>query len=70
MERYVPRKAKDMGSPLDEDKAVILKKPATSSSRPNLLECKPSSHMVNVHDTTLYDFIMANLHLLDYGEAP
>ena len=26
--------------------------------------------MVNVHDTTVYNFIVANSHLLDYGEAP
>ena len=24
----------------------------------------------NIHDTTMYDFITANAHLLDYGEAP
>ena len=56
----------------DEDKAIILKKPATtSSSRPNcpFNKRKPSSHMVNVHDTTVYDFVVANVHLLDYGEA-
>ena len=32
-------------------------------------EREPSSHKVNVHDTTVYDSIVANAHLLDYGEA-
>ena len=55
----------------DEDKSVILSKPATVVTRQDQLsnECEPSSHKVNVHDTTVYDSIVANAHLLDYGEA-
>ena len=55
----------------DEDKAVILSKPATVVTRQDQLsnEREPSSHKVNVHDTTVYDSIVANAHLLDYGEA-
>ena len=74
----------------DEDKTVVLSKPATVMMRPNQPsnerelskpatvvtrrdqpsnEREPSSHMVNVHDTTVYDSIVANAHLLDYGEA-
>ena len=74
----------------DEDKAVVLSKPATVVVRPNQPsnerelsnhatvvmrrdqlsnEREPSSHKVNVHDTTVYDSIVANAHLLDYGEA-
>ena len=30
---------------------------------------EPSSHKANVHDTTVYDSIVANAHFLDYGEA-
>ena len=57
---------------LDADKADILKRPAANLSRPNRPsnECKPGGQKVNVHDTTVYDFIAANAHLLDYGEAP
>ena len=29
---------------------------------------KPNSHKVNIHETSVYDFIMANAHQLDYGE--
>ena len=56
----------------DADKAVILKRPAANLSRPNrpFNERKPDGQKVNVHDTTVYDFITANAHLLDYGEAP
>ena len=56
----------------DADKAVILKRPAANLSRPNRPsnEHKPDGQKVNVHDTTVYDFITANAHLLDYGEAP
>ena len=74
----------------DEDKAVVLSKPATVGMRPNQPsnerelskpatvvmrrdqlsnEHEPSSHKVNAHDTTVYDSIVANAHLLDYGEA-
>ena len=74
----------------DEDKAVMLSKPATVVMRRNQPsnerelskpatvvmrqdqpsnECEPSSHKVNVHDTTVYNSIVANTHLLDYGEA-
>ena len=74
----------------DEDKAVMLSKPATVVMRPNQPsnerelsksatgvmrrdqlsnERERSSHKVNVHDTTVYDSIVANAHLLDYGEA-
>ena len=57
---------------LDADKAVILKRPAANLSRPNRPsnERNPDGQKVNVHDTTMYDFITANAHLLDYGEAP
>ena len=56
----------------DADKAVILKRPAANLSRLNCPsnEHKPGSHKANVHDTTMYNFIAANVHLLDYGEAP
>ena len=57
--------------PLDKDKAVMLKMPGPdlmSLNQPSN-ECEPSSHKVNVHDTTVYDSIVANAHLLDYGEA-
>ena len=55
----------------DEDKVVVLSKPATVMTRPNQPsnEREPSSHKVNVHDTTVYDSIMVNTHLLDYEEA-
>ena len=74
----------------DEDKAVMLSKPATVVMRMNQLsnkhelskpatvvtrrdqpsnEREPSSHKVNVHDTTVYDSIVANTHLLDSEEA-
>ena len=48
-----------------------LSKPATVVARQDQPsnERKPSSHKVNVHDTTVYDSIVANAHLLDYGEA-
>ena len=48
-----------------------LSKPATVVARQDQPsnECEPSSHKVNVHDTTVYDSIVANAHLLDYGEA-
>ena len=55
----------------DEDKAVMLSKPATVVTRLNQPSNKhePSSHKVNVHDTTVYDSIVAKAHLLDYEEA-
>ena len=48
-----------------------LSKPATVVARQDQPsnEREPSSHKVNVHDTTVYDSIVANAHLLDYGEA-
>ena len=55
----------------DEDKAVMLSKPATVMTRRDQPsnECEPSSHKVNVHDATVCDSIVANMHLLDYEEA-
>ena len=55
----------------EEDKAVILKKAPTSNSAKlsrSTTRRKPSSHKVNIHETSVYDFIMANAHQLDYGE--
>ena len=55
----------------EEDKAVILKKTPTSiSTKPShsTIRRKPNSHKVNIHETSVYDFIMANAHQLDYGE--
>ena len=48
-----------------------LSKPATVVARQDQPsnEREPSSHKVNVHDTTVYGSIVANAHLLDYGEA-
>ena len=48
-----------------------LSKPATVVTRRDQPsnKCEPSSHKVNVHDTTMYNSIVANAHLLDYGEA-
>ena len=53
------------------DKAVILKKSTTGSSKPNCPFNKrnPTSQKANVHDTSVYDFIVANVHLLDYGKT-
>ena len=55
----------------EEDKAIILKKSTTGSSKPTRPFNKhtPTSQKANVHDTSVYDFIVANLHLLDYGET-
>ena len=56
---------------LEEDKAVILKKAPTSNSAKlsrSTTRRKPNSHEVNIHETSMYDFIMANAHQLDYGE--
>ena len=55
----------------EEDKAVILKKkPIPNLTKPShsLNNWKPSSHKVNIHETSVYDFIMANAHQLEYGE--
>ena len=55
----------------EEDKAVILKKTPTSNSmKPprSFNHRKSNSHKVNVHETSVYDFTMANAHQLDYGE--
>ena len=55
----------------EEDKAVILKKmPTSTSTKPSrsTIRRKPNSHKVNIHETSVYDFIMANAHQLDYGE--
>ena len=55
----------------EEDKAVILKKAPTSNSmKPSRssIHRKPNSHKVNIHETSVYDFIMANAHQLDHGE--
>ena len=55
----------------EEDKAVILKKAPTSNSmKPSCstIRRKPNSHKVNIHETSVYDFIMANAHQLDHGE--
>ena len=55
----------------EEDKAVILKKtPTSNSSKPSrsTIRQKPNSRKVNIHETSVYDFIMANAHQLDYGE--
>ena len=56
---------------LEEDKAVILKKaPTSNSTKPtrSTIHRKPNSRKVNIHETSVYDFIMANAHQLDYGE--
>ena len=55
----------------EEDKAVILKKAPTSNAAKmsrSTTRRKHSSHKVNIHETSVYDFIMANAHQLDYGE--
>ena len=55
----------------EEDEAVILKKaPTSNSTKPShsTIHRKPNSHKVNIHETSVYDFIMANAHQLDYGE--
>ena len=55
----------------EEDKAVILKKkPTPNPTKPScsLNHRKPNSQKVNIHETSVYDFIMANAHQLDYGE--
>ena len=55
----------------EEDKAVILKKaPTSNSTKPSCstIHRKPNSHKVNIHETSVYDFIMANACQLDYGE--
>ena len=55
----------------EEDKAVILKKAPTSNSTKSShssIRRKPNSHKVNIHETSVYDFIMANTHQLDHGE--
>ena len=55
----------------EEDKAVILKKaPTSNSTKPSrsTIHRKPNSRKVNIHETSVYDFIMANAHQLDYGE--
>ena len=55
----------------EEDKAVILKKtPTSNSTKPprSFNHRKSNSRKVNVHETSVYDFIMANAHQLDYGE--
>ena len=55
----------------EEDKAIILRKSTTGSSKPTCPFNKrtPTSQKANVHDTSVYDFIVANSHLLDYGET-
>ena len=55
----------------EEDKAVILKKaPISNSTKPSCssIRRKPNSRKVNIHKTSVYDFIMANAHQLDHGE--
>ena len=54
----------------EEDKAVILKKTSTSTStKPShsTIHRKPNSQKVNIHETSVYDFTMANAHQLDFG---
>ena len=44
----------------EEDKAVILKKtPTSTSTKPSrsTIRQKPNSHKVNIHKTSVYDFI-------------
>ena len=55
----------------EDDKAIILRKSSTGSSKPThpFNKRTPTSQKANVHDTSVYDFIVANLHLLDYGET-
>ena len=55
----------------EEDKAIILRKSTTGSLKPTRPFNKrtPTSQKANVHDTSVYDFIVANSHLLDYGET-
>ena len=55
----------------EEDKAIILRKSTTGSTKPTRPFNKrtPTSQKANVHDTSVYDFIVANSHLLDYGET-
>ena len=55
----------------EEEKAMILKKASISNStKPSRssIRWKPNSHKVNIHETSVYDFIMANAHQLDHGE--
>ena len=55
----------------EEDKAVILKKmPPSTSTKPShsTIHPKPNSRKVNIHETSVYDFLMANAHQLDYRE--
>ena len=50
---------------------MILKKtPTSTSTKPShsTICWKPNSQKVNIHETLVYDFIMANAHQLDYGE--
>ena len=66
-----PKGQKIWGQLLEEDKAVILKKaPTSNSAKPSCstIRWKPNSHKVNIHETSVYDFIMANAHQLDYEE--
>ena len=56
---------------LEEDKAVILNMKPTSNlakSPHSFNNWKPNSCKVNVHETSVFNFIMANAHQLDYGE--
>ena len=55
----------------EEDKAMILKKaPISNSMKPSRssIRRKPNSCKVNIHENSVYDFIMANAHQLDHGE--
>ena len=55
----------------EEDNAVILnKKPTSNSMKPpcSFNNQKPHSRKVNIHKTSVYDFIMANAHQLEHGE--
>ena len=55
----------------EEDNAVILKKaPISNLMKPSRssIRWKPNSRKVNIHETSVYDFIMANVHQLDHGE--
>ena len=50
---------------------MILKKaPISNSTKPShsSIRRKPNSHKVNIHETSVYDFIMANAYQLDHGE--
>ena len=49
---------------------ILKKKPTPNPTKPShsFNNQNPSSHKVNIHETSVYDFIMANAHQLEYGE--